>query len=104
MAHGSMPADGSTPKPARQGTGISRDTLRAVVGGAALELLIVFFAQNMQSVQVHLWWWTWDTRMVWALVVAAVLGGIAIGTFLALRGRRPSAAAETQPGRLPPGG
>ena len=63
----------------------------ALIAGAAL---IIFFFQNLQEVKINFLWMDWNTQMIWALIVSALLG--AIGVFLALtvRGRRGRKAKE----------
>lgn len=64
------------------------NTIKMVVGGVALALLIIFFAQNWQSVQIHVYFWTWTTHLVWALLLAAALGVAVTLGFATLRARR----------------
>jgi uncharacterized integral membrane protein len=61
----------------------------ALIAGLAL---ILFFLQNLQEVKINFLWMDWNTQMIWALIVSALLG--AIGVFLAMwfarrRGRKP---------------
>ena len=69
-----------------------RDTVeQAKMIGAivASVLLAIFFLENLQRVNINVLWFTWHTRMIFALIVSAVLGGV--GVFLAmLIGRRQS--------------
>jgi uncharacterized integral membrane protein len=64
------------------------NTIKMVVGGVALALLIIFFAQNWQSVQIHVYFWTWTTHLVWALLLAAALGVAMTLGFATVRARR----------------
>lgn len=79
----------ATPPPS---TPPQRDTVEQakMIGAiAASVLLAIFFLQNMQRVEVHVLWFDWNTRMILALILSAVLGGV--GVFLAmLIGRRQS--------------
>jgi uncharacterized integral membrane protein len=51
----------------------------AIVASIALAL---FFLQNLQEVEINFLWFDWNTQMIWALVVSAVLGGV--GVFLSM--------------------
>jgi uncharacterized integral membrane protein len=55
------------------------------IGGAGL--LILFFLQNMQEVSVNVLWFDWTTRMIWALLAAAILGALSSAAFSTIRGR-----------------
>ena len=45
----------------------------AIVAAAAL---VLFLLQNLQRVTVHFLWFSWDTRMLFALLIAAFFGVI----------------------------
>jgi uncharacterized integral membrane protein len=60
---------------------------KVMIGAAAAVLLVVFFLQNTEDVTVNILWIDWETQMVWALVVAAVLGAITAFFFSFMRGR-----------------
>lgn len=60
---------------------------KAIVGGAVLLLLAGFFLQNMQKVQINLLWFDWETRLIWALLMSAVVGAVAAWLFGSLRSR-----------------
>jgi uncharacterized integral membrane protein len=55
-------------------------------------LLLLFMAQNLQRVEIHFLWLDWHTRLLFALVIAAALGGISavVGGTLIRRRERPA--------------
>ena len=57
--------------------------------GAAIAglMLLLFFFQNMDEVDIQFLWMEWHTRMIWALIVSAALGGVGVflGTWFARR-------------------
>lgn len=55
----------------------------AVIAGVAL---VLFFVQNLQEVRINFLWMDWNTQMIWALLVSALLGAVAV--FLASTVRR----------------
>ena len=61
---------------------------KLVLGGLALLALVVFLLQNLQEVDVHFLWMDWSTRLIWALLVAAAFGAIAVAAFTTFRRRR----------------
>ena len=63
--------------------------------GAAL-LLLLFMAQNLQRVEIHFLWFDWNTRLLFALVLAAAFGGISsvVAVTLTRRARRRARRAE----------
>jgi uncharacterized integral membrane protein len=50
-------------------------------------LLVVFLLQNLQTVNVHFLWMTFDIKMVFALLIAAALGALTTVSVGFLRGR-----------------
>ena len=72
-----------TPSTARQAEpqdlGDQLKLIGAIIASAALAL---FFLQNLQEVEINFLWFEWNTRMIWALIMSAVLGGV--GVFLAM--------------------
>jgi uncharacterized integral membrane protein len=63
------------------------------VGIAAIALLALFLLQNLQSADINFLWFSWRTRMLWALLAAAAFGGVGtilIGTFLRRHEQRES--------------
>ena len=67
----------------------------ALIAGAAL---IVFFFQNLQEVKINFLWMDWNTQMIWALIVSALLGAIGVFLALTMRGRRGRKAKEQPKG------
>ncbi|MBF6600378.1 MAG: hypothetical protein IVW36_07710 [Dehalococcoidia bacterium] len=73
-----------------QPEGSTWSRIKLVIGLVALGALILFLLQNFQGAEVNFLWFTWRTRVVWALLGAAIAGAIATilwGTLQA-RGRR----------------
>jgi uncharacterized integral membrane protein len=66
-------------------TPTQRVRLGAGIGGVGL--LVLFFLQNLQDVELNLLWFTWNTSMVWALLLAAALGAGAMFFFTTVRRR-----------------
>ena len=77
-----------TPSTARQAEpqdlGDQLKLIGAIVASVALAL---FFLQNLQEVEINFLWFEWNTRMIWALIVSAALGGVGVflGTWFARR-------------------
>jgi len=62
-------------------------------GIAAIAVLALFLLQNLQSADINFLWFSWHTRMIWALLAAAAFGGagtILIGAFIRRHERRDS--------------
>jgi uncharacterized integral membrane protein len=74
---------------------IRSPTEQAKLIGAAVAAVVVllFFLQNMQETTIHFLWMDWDMDTAWALLLSAVLGGIAVFFGMWFIGRR------TQDGR-----
>jgi uncharacterized integral membrane protein len=58
------------------------DQLRVAGFVAAAVALALFFLQNLQQVKIHFLFISWETQMIWALILSAALG--AVGVFLAM--------------------
>ena len=66
--------------------------LRMGAGVVAIAALLLFFLQNLQEVRMHFLWFDWDTRLIFALLASAIVGGVAAWLIGALRRRgRPRA-------------
>ena len=65
-----------TPQPSPR-----RWTLRLVVTAVLLALLATFIAQNYETVEVRVLFWSTDMRLAWTVLLAA-LGGIVVGWLL----------------------
>jgi uncharacterized integral membrane protein len=63
------------------------DNLRLISGVALLALLVLFFAQNFDETEISFLWFNWDLPLVFALVLSALVGGLATWLFTTLRGR-----------------
>ncbi|MHB8375656.1 MAG: hypothetical protein ACYDEB_01680 [Dehalococcoidia bacterium] len=51
--------------------------VKLIVGLIALAVLTLFLLQNFQHADIRFLWFEWRTRMVFALLAAAVAGAIA---------------------------
>ena len=56
-------------------------------GVVALVALVVFLLSNLHQVEIRFLGMEWDTRMIWALVVSAIIGAIAMFVFATTRPR-----------------
>ncbi len=54
----------------------------------AVGALLLFFLSNFQHVEIRFLWITWHPRVIWALIVSALLGAIGAALGLTIRGRR----------------
>lgn len=72
----------------RAGGPTTGQLIRWGLGALAAGGLILFVLQNLQSVNVNFLWFEWETRMLWALIFAAVAGALATLAFSWQRGRR----------------
>jgi uncharacterized integral membrane protein len=85
-----MARDGQLQQPAADADKPGRGLFGSVkfYGGiGAVGLLGIFFAQNMQDVELNILWMSWTTPMFFALVLAAALGAVAAWFFSTMRGR-----------------
>jgi uncharacterized integral membrane protein len=62
------------------------DRLKLAGAVVAAVALVLFFFQNLQQVKINFLWMDWNTQMIWALLVSALLGAVAV--FLASTVRR----------------
>ena len=62
-------------------------TIKLIVAGIALILLVTFFIQNSQEIQIEFLGWDLETRMFWALLASAVAGALAAVMVATIRGR-----------------
>ena len=65
-------------------------SVRLIAGMVALIILITFLLQNLQEVDVNFLWFSWSTRMIWALIASAAIGGIGTIAFATIRRRERS--------------
>jgi uncharacterized integral membrane protein len=66
--------------------------IRLGAGILAALLLLLFMAQNLQRVEIHFLCFDWNTRLLFALVIAAAFGGISAvvaGTLIRRSDRQP---------------
>ncbi len=54
----------------------------------AVGVLLLFFLSNFQHVEIKFLGATWHPRMIWALIVSALLGAIGAALAFTVRGRR----------------
>lgn len=74
------------PQPKEGGTSLGHQ-IRLGAGVVAIAALLLFFLQNLQEVRMHFLWFDWDTRLIFALLVSSVVGGVAAWLVGALRRR-----------------
>ncbi len=60
-------------------------SIRAILGAVSAALLGLFLLQNLQSVDVNFLWFSFSTRLTWALLASAAFGVIALAAFTLLR-------------------
>lgn len=70
----------------RSGTS-TMTTVKRIVAGIALILLVTFFIQNSQEIRIEFLGWDVETRMFWALLASAVAGALAAVMVATIRGR-----------------
>jgi len=63
------------------------DWIKLGAGGLGVVLLVVFFLQNQQEVDVEFLFWEWNTGLIWALLASAILGALSAVAFSTIRGR-----------------
>jgi uncharacterized integral membrane protein len=63
------------------------DWIKLGIGVLAGILLIVFFLQNREEVDVNFLWMEWSTGLIWALLASAILGALSAVAFSTIRGR-----------------
>lgn len=67
----------TAPAPApRRGGAASSTWVALIVGALLLILLLVFIMQNQQSVELHLFGWTWNFPLGVGLLLASIIGGL----------------------------
>ncbi len=60
-------------------------SIRAVLGVISAVLLGLFLLQNLQEVDMNFLWFSFSTRLTWALLAAAAFGVIALAAFATFR-------------------
>ena len=73
------------------------EKVRLYGGILIVAALVLFFLQNLQEAEIRFLWFEWETRVIWALVLSAILGAISTLSIMTLRGRaaRKRAQAKT---------
>lgn len=54
----------------------------------AVGIMLLFFLSNFQHVEIKFLGATWHPRMIWALIVSALLGAVGGALAFTIRGRR----------------
>jgi uncharacterized integral membrane protein len=75
-------ADQPRPEPRRE------NNTRLIVALVVTVLLVIFALQNTRDVRVDFLFFTWDSRMIFVIVVSAVAGAIAGALVQRARRRR----------------
>lgn len=78
-----LPADAVEPteptepsRPAKKGGAASSTWVALIVGALLLILLLIFIMQNQQTVELHLFGWTWNFPLGVGLLLASIIGGL----------------------------
>lgn len=87
-------APGQTPPPAKQKRD-PREIARLVGLAIVAALLITFIVENSGTVTVHFVFFSAHVSLIWALILAAVLGAL-VDRLVAWRGRRKRAQRAQQ--------
>ncbi len=64
-----------------------RRRIMPVLGGIAAAALGLFLLQNLQEVDVHFLWFSFSTRLTWALLASTAFGVISLAAFSIFRRR-----------------
>jgi uncharacterized integral membrane protein len=83
-----MPDFSSTGRSASEHKRSNRDLARIVVAGIGLALLVGFVLDNSETVKVGFVFFSTRISLIWALIIAAVLGAAADRLVILLRARR----------------
>ena len=83
--------------PANAGEMSLTERLRLYGGIAIIVVLITFFLQNLQQAEVRFLWFEWETRVIWALLLSAILGAISTLSVMTIRGRAAQRRAQSGP-------
>jgi uncharacterized integral membrane protein len=81
-----------TPGPAKERKRSNREVARLVVAGVGLILLIAFVLDNSQTVRVGFVFFNTQLSLIWALLIAALLGALVDRLAIYLYQRRKRAA------------
>jgi uncharacterized integral membrane protein len=73
-----------------------KEIARLVGAAVILVYLIAFIVENSQTVEVHFVFWTAHVSLIWALLIAAVLG-VVLDRLVIMRRRQQRQKSETQP-------
>ena len=63
-------------RPAKKGGAASSTWVALIVGALLLILLLIFIMQNQQTVELHLFGWTWNFPLGVGLLLASITGGL----------------------------
>ena len=84
--------------PANAGEMSLTERLRLYGGIAIIVVLITFFLQNLHEAELRFLWFEWETRVIWALLLSAILGAISTLSVMTIRGRAARRRAQSGPG------
>ena len=71
------PTEATEPsRPAKRGGAASSTWVALIVGALLLILLLIFIMQNQQTVELHLFGWTWNFPLGVGLLLASIIGGL----------------------------
>ncbi len=84
--------------PANAGEMSLTERLRLYGGIAMIVVLITFFLQNLHEAELRFLWFEWETRVIWALLLSAILGAISTLSVMTIRGRAARRRAQAGPG------
>ena len=83
--------------PANAGEMSLTERLRLYGGIAIIVVLITFFLQNLHEAELRFLWFEWETRVIWALLLSAILGAISTLSVMTIRGRAAQRRAQSGP-------
>ncbi len=84
--------------PANAGEMSLTERLRLYGGIAIIVVLITFFLQNLHEAELRFLWFEWETRVIWALLLSAILGAISTLSVMTIRSRAARRRAQSGPG------
>ena len=60
-------------------------SIRSILGVISAAVLGLFLLQNLQEVEIHFLWMSFDTRLTWALLASTAFGVIALAALATFR-------------------
>ncbi len=73
------------------------ERVRLYGGLAIIIVLITFFLQNLHEAELRFLWFEWETRVIWALLLSAILGAISTLSVMTIRRRAARRRAQSGP-------